>query len=278
MSDILLIIKREFRERVATRSFVVGTLVFPLLLIGLFVLPQLVGSGADWNLVLVNEAPPGVGTMFAAVLQRPTESGDNAYHLTPVEGTLSQVRDSLTARVRRKELDGYIVLPADILTGGQLQFRGRKSASFSVVRDVRAAATTAAQSERLKTAGISPSAIAKLVAPVQVDEAQITERGEEHSGALSTFLTAYLVAFLIYVMTTLYGVAVMRSVLEEDQPDRRSADGTIRAPNLIAGKIIGVGSVAVLQVLIWIAISTTVLSQLHRVRPGSACRRRACRR
>jgi len=269
VSDVLLIIRREFRERVASRSFVVGTLVFPLLIIGLFVLPQLVQTGADWNLALVSEAPPGVGAIFTAALQKPGDAGDNRYHLTRVEGTLAEVRDTLNDRVRRKELDGYVVIPADVLTGGQLQFRGRKSASFSVLRDLRTAATASAQSERLKTAGIEPSAIARLVAPVQVDEARITEKGEERTGALSTFLAAYVVAFLIYLMTTLYGVAVMRSVLEEKT--NRIAEvlmSTIRAPHLIAGKIIGVGSVAVLQVFIWVAITSTILSQLHRIRPG----------
>src|SRR5262245_58253946 len=132
MSDVLLVIKREFRERVAQKSFIVGTLLFPLLLVGLFVLPQLVGSGTQWNLALVNEAPPTVAAVFAAALQRPADSGDNTYKLTAVAGTLSQVRDTLTDRVRRKELDGYIVIPAVVLTGGQLQFRGRKSASFAV--------------------------------------------------------------------------------------------------------------------------------------------------
>jgi len=54
--DVLLIIKREFNERVASRSFIIGTLVFPVLMIGLILLPRLVGSsGTEWRLALVNE-------------------------------------------------------------------------------------------------------------------------------------------------------------------------------------------------------------------------------
>ena len=110
-----------------------------------------------------------------------------------------------------------------------------------------------------------------MIAPVRVDEAKITARGEERGGALSTFLAAYVVAFLIYLMTTLYGVAVMRSVLEEKT--NRIAEvlmSTIRASHLIAGKIIGVGSAAVAQVLIWIVITD---GHRHPVTPaGSALR------
>jgi ABC-2 type transport system permease protein len=43
--DVLLIIRREFRERVRSRSFLVGTLLFPLLILGLALLPGLIGSG-----------------------------------------------------------------------------------------------------------------------------------------------------------------------------------------------------------------------------------------
>jgi len=266
--DVLLIIKREFRERVASRSFVIGTLLFPMLMIGLVVLPRLVGSGGtEWNLALVSEAPPGVAETFSAALSRPAESGnDNTYRLTAVDGTVEGARDALSAQLEAKEIDGYIAVPADILQRGTIVFRARKAGSFSVIRDIRAAGTRAVQSERLARSGIDPSAVAALVAPVQVDEARLTAQGEERGGALSTFITAYIVAFLIYLMTTLYGVAVMRSVLEEKT--NRIAEvlmSTIRASHLMAGKIIGVGSAAVAQVLIWVAITAVIVSQSGRL-------------
>jgi ABC-2 type transport system permease protein len=230
-----------------------------------------VGSrGSEWNLALVNEAPPGVAESFTAALTRVPESADeNTYRLTPVDGPVEGARERLASRLDAKELDGYIALPADVLTSGSVIFRARKSGSFAVIRDVRTAGTRAVQAERLKRSGIDPRAVAALVAPVQVDEARLTERGEERGGALSTFLTAYLVAFLIYLMTTLYGVAVMRSVLEEKT--NRIAEvlmSTIRASHLMAGKIVGVGSAAVAQVLIWVAITSLIVSQSHRLGEG----------
>lgn len=273
MRDVLLIIKREFRERVASRSFVVGTLVFPILMIGLMLLPRLVGSrGTEWNLALVSDAPPGVAEAFAGALGRPAESADdNTYRVTRVDGTIDANRDRLAERLLAKEFDGYLALPQDVLQSGSVVFRARKSGSFAVIRDLRTAGTRAVQRVRLEQSGISPSAIAALVAPVQIDEARITQRGEERGGALSTFLTAYIVAFLIYLMTTLYGVAVMRSVLEEKT--NRIAEvlmSTIRASHLMAGKIIGVGSAAVLQVVIWVGITVAVVTQSDKLGEGFA--------
>jgi ABC-2 type transport system permease protein len=273
MHDILLIIRREFKERVASRSFLLGTLLFPLAMMALVLLPRIVGrGGTERTFALVNEAPPGVAAAFTAALSRPPESAeDNTYRVVPVEGSIEQVRDDLARRVERKEIDGFVVLPADVLDGGTIAFRARNIGSFAVVRDLRSAGNRAVQSERIRRAGIAPSSVAALIAPVQIDEAKITATGEERGGAFATFLTAYLVAFLIYVMTTLYGVAVMRSVLEEKT--NRIAEvlmSTIRAPHLIAGKIIGVSSAAVAQVLIWIAILAIVATQSHRLGPRFA--------
>jgi ABC-2 type transport system permease protein len=269
--DVLLIIKREFRERVASRSFVIGTLLFPLLMGLLILLPRFIGSGGtEWKLALVNEASPGVGQIFAAALSKPPESpDDNTYRIVATKDPVPGVRERLAAQVEAEEIDGYVVLPADVLRSGTIVFRARKAGSFAVIRDLRGAGTRAVQSERLRTAGIEASAVAALVAPVEVDEARLTARGEERGGALSTFLTAYVFAFLIYLMTTLYGVAVMRSVLEEKT--NRIAEvlmSTIRASHLMAGKIIGVGSAAVAQVLIWAGITAIIVSQSHRLGEG----------
>lgn len=182
---------------------------------------------------------------------------------------MSRARRSASTLLRTKEIDGYIALPADILESGSIFFRARKGGSFEVIRDLRSAGTRAVQSERLARSGIDASAVAALVAPVTIDEARLTEQGEERGGALSTFVTAYVVAFLIYLMTTLYGVAVMRSVLEEKT--NRIAEvlmSTIRASPLMAGKIIGVGSAAVVQVLIWVAITALVVNVSPRLGAG----------
>ena len=268
MHDAILIVRREFRERVASRSFLIGTVIFPLIMIGLILLPRLVGSGGtERTIIVINDGPAGVGAAFAAALgATPTSADENTYDVKVVPGPYTAVRESLNSQVERKEIDGYVVLPAEVLTSGTIMFRARNVGSFAVMRDLRSAGTRAVQSERLKTAGISAQAVAALIAPVNVDEAKITSRGEERGGALSTFLAAYVVAFLIYVMTTLYGVAVMRSVLEEKT--NRIAEvlmSTIRASHLVFGKIVGVGSAAVTQVIIWAAILTLFVTQSHRL-------------
>ena len=127
MRDALLIVRREFRERVASRSFVIGTVMFPLLMVGFIMLPRLIGSrGTERTVVMVNDGPEGVGAAFAAALgARPASADENTYHVKPTAGPYSAVRDSLNAQVEQKHIDGYVVLPNDVLTSGTIMFRNR---------------------------------------------------------------------------------------------------------------------------------------------------------
>jgi ABC-2 type transport system permease protein len=267
MRNVVLVMRREFRERVAAKSFLIGTLLFPLLIVGLILLPRLVGaSGTDWRMALVNEGPPGVGDAFAGALaELPSSPDENTYHVVRVDGRFDEIRERLNTQVTEKEIDGYVVLPADVLDGGAIQFRARNVGSFAVMRDLRRTAGRAVQTERIRAAGIDAASIAALIAPVDIEEARVGAAGEERRGARSTFWAAYIVAFLIYIMVTLYGVAVMRSVLEEKTS--RIAEvlmSAIRAPHLVAGKIVGVGAAAVTQVLIWIGIVALIVTQSER--------------
>lgn len=265
MSEMRIIIKREFLERVHTRSFVVGTILFPIFMIAMMVLPNIVGSkGSQRRLALVDQAPAGIGDAFVATLTAaPEKEEDNVYVVERVSGgegggggggQLDSLRARLNARVEAEELDGYVVLPANVLDSNEVQYRARSIASMTVIRDLRQAASRAVQTERLRRAGLSGGEVASLIRPVEVKGARITKRGEEGGDALSTFFFAYIVAFLIYFMTVFYGTSVLRSVLEEKT--NRIAEvlvSSVRPSHLMAGKIIGVSSAALLQVLIWIA-------------------------
>ena len=69
MHEVMIIIRREFLERVRSRAFFVGTLLFPVFMVGVFLLPNLGNRGsAHRSLVLVDNAPPPIGDRFAALL------------------------------------------------------------------------------------------------------------------------------------------------------------------------------------------------------------------
>jgi ABC-2 type transport system permease protein len=264
MHELLLIVRREFRERVRSRAFVIGTIAFPLFMVAIMTLPRLVDrSGSERTFALVSEAPPGVAEQFTALLTAPPEDeAQNRYAIEPVDGSFDQVRDRLNARVQAEALDGYIVLLPSILEDGRVLYRARNIASFTVLRDIRQAASRATQAERLRLAGLDGAELVSLLRPAEIESARITAAGVEGAGAESTFWIAYVVALLMYFMVAFYGMSVLRSVLEEKTS--RIAEvmvSSVRASHLMMGKIIGIGAAALLQVAIWAAAVVLVTTQ-----------------
>ena len=93
---------------------------------------------------------------------------------------------------------------------------------------------------------------------VRLDKTQLSDKGREKSGAGSTVL-GLIVAFLLYMVLILYGQTVLRSVIEEKAT--RVAEvviSSVRPEILLAGKIIGIGAVAVTQLAVWAAGSAWI--------------------
>jgi ABC-2 type transport system permease protein len=174
------------------------------------------------------------------------------FQVERVARPLAEVRADLIGRVQRKEIDGYVYLPPDIVQTSQAEYRARNVANFNVLTAVQRAATQAVQAARLQAAGLDGAQVAGLVRRVEVGTGRITEKGEEGGSAQSTFFLGYIVGFLVYLMILLYGMNVLRSVLEEKT--NKIAEvivSSMKASHLMLGKILGVGAVALLQVAIW---------------------------
>jgi ABC-2 type transport system permease protein len=264
MSEVLLIVRREFLERVRSKAFVIGTVLFPVFLVVTAVLPLLLdGGGDERRIALVDESPAGIGAGVAAALAAaPQGEDDDRYAVERIAAPLERVRGELNARVQAEELDGYVVIPPDVLEGNRVLYRARSIANAGVLRDIRRAASQAVQAERLRAAGLDGGELAALIRPVQVDEARITGEGEEGGDAMSTFFVAYILLFLVYFMVVFYGNGVMRSVLEEKT--NRIVEvmvSSVRAGDLMLGKILGVGAAALLQVAIWAAFVAVAASR-----------------
>jgi ABC-2 type transport system permease protein len=274
MRELWIVMQREFRARVRTRSFFWGTVLTPLIFAGIFAVPTLLsGGGAPRTFALVDEAPAGVGAKFIQTLTAsPRTSAEIQYRVARISGTFAALRSNLNHQVVARLIDGYVVLPADILDQGRVIYRAQNVASVTVIRDLQRAADRATQTERLRRSGVDSHVLASIIQSTQIDSANINQRGQEQGSAFSTFLFAYMLAILLYMLTFLYGIEVMRSALEEKS--NRIAEvlvGSVRPGYLLAGKVLGVGATSLLQILIWVIFAlVTIRSSLLTTRLGIA--------
>lgn len=275
MREVLLVMKREFNERVRTRAFAIGTAMFPVFIIAIMLLPTLGGGGSSERaIVVVDEGSGPVADMFVAALTRPRDTnaqapagrGRNAptrYQVVEVVGgRADEMGAGLAARIEAKEIDGYVVLPATVRDSGRVLYRSTRVADPRIMSEIRLAATEAVQADRIAQAGLEMQQMAQLLRPVTIDGGRIDQRGGEAGTAQAGFFLAYIVAMIIYMMIALYGTGVARSVLEEKT--NRIAEvlvSSIRPTHLMAGKILGVGSAVLLQMLIWIGAVMLLVTQ-----------------
>jgi ABC-2 type transport system permease protein len=261
MRELFIVFQRDFLAHVNTRAFIIGTILVPIIIASMFLLPILANPSASRTLALVNEAPASVGDAFARSLSaKPRTDRDNRYLVKPVAGRFESLRASLNERVLAKEFDGYVVIPAEVLSGGKVLYRAQSVSSPRVIFDLSLAAQRAVQTERLSHKDVDAATMEVLWQRIDVDSVRITPQGEKPGSAVSGFLVAYLIAFVIYFLTVMYGASILRSVFEE-KTNRISEIVVSSVPSgrFLAGKVLGVGAAAMVQVTIWIVVVVALL-------------------
>jgi ABC-2 type transport system permease protein len=252
MSETFIIFMRELNVRVRTRAFLIGTLLTPVMIVGLIAV-QLIGGGSQRTLVVVNEATPEIGASFIELLTAPPRSDrNNSYRAELRAGPWSEQRAQLDADVLAERIDGYAVIPRDVLVTPEIIYRGRTAAGPNLVRELEAAGQRATQRARIAAAGIPEAQLKELMRGVKIRTARLTASGERAENPGLAFGLTYLSAFLAYTLVVGYGLSILRSVLEEKTS--RIAEvllSSVTAGRLLAGKLLGAAGAAVLQVGMW---------------------------
>jgi ABC-2 type transport system permease protein len=271
MSRTVAVLKREYTESVRTKTFLLGTIFGPVVLLALLVVPILLASraGGDRSVVVVDAGSNGLGQQIAQQLETVSamrlttgasrSRGSVRFHVRvqPLAGQDSAVlRDTLEKQITAKTLDGYLWVPADVAAGRPVEYVGRSVTNFAELSQVRAAVQSSVQQRRLTAEGIDATAVTSAMSPVPFEARKAGGGGTPEVA----FFFAYILGFLVYMVVIMYGNAVMRGVLEEKR-DRivEIVVSSIRAEQLMLGKVLGIGAAGLLQVLVWIGFAAVVI-------------------
>ncbi|MBR9989606.1 MAG: ABC transporter permease, partial [Gemmatimonadetes bacterium] len=166
-----------------------------------------------------------------------------------------------SARVVAKELDGFLWIPPDVITGARVEYEGSNATNTQVTNELRQAVQRVVQSERLRDEGIDEDRLGGALEAVSINVVKTGERGQVGNPAAAMML-AFGMAFAIYIVVIMYGQSIMTSVQEEKR-DRivELIVSSVRARDLLVGKVLGIGSAGVLQMLIWVAAAGLLLTQ-----------------
>ena len=251
LRTVLLIARREYLERIRTRAFLVATILIPALMGGL------VFGGGYFAQRTKSSAHIAILTSdkdFGSDLKHELETGSNM--TVDVEDNTTTARAQLDHQLKigASHLAGYLqVLPPETATARpHLLYKPRSASDIGTVSALEVGIKNVLTRERLIRQGMSDDEIKTLMTPVEMDTS-------ESGDTTSAFYAAYVLFFLMYMVIMLYGMNTARSIIEEKTSRVFEVMlSTIRPGEMLAGKIIGVGSVGITQVGVWMITALAI--------------------
>jgi ABC-2 type transport system permease protein len=262
MRKIWVVIRREFVARVKTKWFVVSTVMGPVLMALMVLLPMFMATsgGGSRSVVVLDGTSTAFGDRLTGMLN---ESGPVAASRIVVDLAGLEARaDSLAEVVGRKEIDGFLIVTDGTVEDGHAEYRGSNASSQVDIAILQRVTREAVLTERLDQVGVDPRLVAQATIPLEMRT--VTIRGgeaTEQSGE-ATFFLAYFMWFLLYTAILMYGMQVLGAVVEEKTT--RIVEvlvSSLRPFELLAGKILGVGTVGLFQLTIWAVTARLLLTQ-----------------
>jgi ABC-2 type transport system permease protein len=242
-TKFMLIFKREYITRVRTKAFILSTILAPLGLLILIVVPIILGSMQTEQRQII-----GIQDETSTLLVRLLDQNPDRYIPLP-----SVTSDSLRTLVLRGNVDGYIVITEEHIDGSkapELFYTG--TGGLSLVSEIRGDIRAALQNERLDRAEVGEAVREILAMRTSLQTRVLTETGEQKSDTMSLFFVGYIMFFIIYAAMFGYGAVIMRSVIEEKSSRIIEViTSSVRPFELLLGKVIGVGALGLTQFAIW---------------------------
>jgi ABC-2 type transport system permease protein len=252
MDKVLLIIKREYFSRVKKKSFLVLTIVGPILFALLMLAPTLI--------MLLPEEERQI-----AVLDRPGlmsgNKGNEDIHFKYVNPETFSLEDFKDLIRDDEELYAGLYVPTgeswdpDFIASNVVFF-SRNDISLQVESYVRELLQKNITNEKLKVLGVDPEVIGGAKTTVQIRTIDISKADETETHAGPKMIVGLVSGFILYFFIFIYGSMVMRSVIEEKT--NRIVEviiSSVKPFQLLLGKIFGVALVGLTQFGIWVVLT-----------------------
>jgi ABC-2 type transport system permease protein len=256
MDKIKAIIKREYLTRVRSKGFIIGTILSPLIMSSFILIPILIGrSGGPDRFQIVALDQSGDSLLFERLnlALANAKPGQTQFEISREEVKSQEEFEShrqiLSQRVADKQLDGYLILPPDALRQQEIRFYAKNVSGISSRVRLEGALRNAINERRIALEGLDAERIRNLTKGVELTV--VNERGESEGGRI---MVAFVLVIFIYITVLLYGVTVMRGVMEEKQS--RIIEvllASVKPFHLMLGKVIGIGLVGLTQYTVWAA-------------------------
>jgi ABC-2 type transport system permease protein len=263
MKKLWLIIQREYLVRVRKKTFILVTLLTPIAIIALYTLPVIIMkyTGNEQQKIAVKDD--------SGIIKALPSTSETHYQI------MSEDLETLRKNYQKDGFTGVLYIPKieNLNNALNIQYYSEKQISMGGQRGIEKKIATKLRNYKIQEVGLTKQQIDNLDVDVTLQQKKqiINDKGEieeeeNNSSAGVAAAIGFGMAFFMYMVIFIYGMMVMRSVMEEKV--NRIVEviiSSVKPFQLMLGKIIGVSGVGLTQMLIWalfVGIFGTVIMPL----------------
>lgn len=249
MSRLWPLVRREYLERVRSRAFLIGTVLGPVLVAALMIVPALIiarQTGEPLRVAVLDESG-ALGEPVEEALAGQKIDGQARFRVVHESKGESRLREAVLAG----RLDGYLRLPKDALQRSVAEYHGRNVSNVMDLRLMDRAVEQTMVAMRLAEAGVDPARLENLTRRLDLKTIRLSASGSREDRGAATLVSIVLM-MMLYTTVIMWGQALMTGVIEEKS--NRVVEVMVSAVpsvHLLAAKLLGVGAAGLTQFLVW---------------------------
>jgi ABC-2 type transport system permease protein len=283
---LLTIIKKEYREIVRKKSFIISTILTPVLMGGMMFIPVLLmkvgrpektiavadySGGIYQKLVEFNRKKPEAAGQGKKIdnnqaMKKPTlDNEESKIRFQPVNvlGTPpSGIVKEYERKILTKEVDGFLLIPADVIRTRKTSFFANNISDFATNQFITSTIRTIISQQLLLGMKIDPAVVIDATRDIELDTFKVKKEGTTKSSSGLDYVMSLFMMIILFAILIGYGQMILRGVLEEK--NSRIVEillSSTKTTNLFFGKILGIGFAGLTQVGIWILFAAALIGK-----------------
>ncbi len=283
MKKLFAVIKKEYKVIVRKKSFIIMTILTPVLMAGMMFVPVLLMKvGRSEKKIAVADY---AGGYFQALSAKPQEKKEtkkggldmdavNKQQEAEASGRISFQQVTLAGRdaaaiiheyeqkVLKKEIDGLLLIPANVTSKRQVSYYSTSVSDFTTIKFIESTLRTAISKQLLLEKQIDPAVVDEATREISMETFKVKKEGTTKSDSGMDYMMSLFMIVILFMVLINYGQMIMRGVLEEK--NSRISElliSSARSTHIFYGKILGIGLAGLTQVALWIVLGGILVSR-----------------
>jgi ABC-2 type transport system permease protein len=264
MKKILEVARWEYIERIRTKAFIISVIITPIIIILFSIIPSMVTSNSNESTKLVgiiDDNKIDLDELNLEVSYFKLKNGQPEYLLVNLNNNQVSPSENLfeaDKRIKEGQIVGYFIVKKNLGDITNIEFRCGKIDNQNDIANFELIFNKLKLKETLRSQGLNPQLVD--INSVKINSIQINKNIKNGADFISVFYKSIIYIILLTLLIIYSGQMLVRSLLEEKS--NRLIEilvSSCKPEELLAGKIIGLSSLAITQMVLWFIIASMLL-------------------